>query len=261
VAKRYLATLVQDLPHFWATMMGALGAVDALAGYARALHSRHQLPAAPAGFVGRTRELAELRARRGLAMITGLKGTGGVGKTALSLVLAHEWAPGFPDAQLWLHGGGASGAPLRAEALLEQAIRAFHPTAQLPEDGAALGALYRQCLDGQRVLVCVDDAADAAQVQPLVPPAGCALIVSSRRAFTVAGVAPLRVDRLEPPEALALLRERYPALGDADGAELARLCAGLPLALRVAGKGKKPRCRSFPKESRGCWELADRKQR
>ena len=47
--------------------------------------------------------------------------------------------------------------------------------------------------------------------------------------------APHNVDRLPDDDAIALLREFHAALTDADAAALVRLCAGLPLALRLAG--------------------------
>lgn len=61
----------------------------------------HQLPAPPSDFVGRKRELRDLAQAvqaRGLA-ISGLRGMGRVGKTALALKLAERLMPQFPDAQ------------------------------------------------------------------------------------------------------------------------------------------------------------------
>ncbi len=43
--------------------------------------------------------------------LRGLQGQGGVGKTALALVLAQEMAPGFPDAQIFLDLQGVSERP------------------------------------------------------------------------------------------------------------------------------------------------------
>ncbi len=52
----------------------------------------HTLPPLPAGFVGREGDLAALRGINPAAgaLITSLRGMGGIGKTALALVLAHE---------------------------------------------------------------------------------------------------------------------------------------------------------------------------
>lgn len=196
------------------------------------------IPKPKPGFVGRENELKELRARvaEGGVVITALKGMGGIGKTELAYMLAEEWAPRFPDARLRLDGQGLLGdkAP-RADKLLAQVIQAFHPDEKLPEDQESLRARYQNLLNGRRVLVLLDNAMDAKQAAPLLPPAGCALIVTSRRSFPLAGRPPIDVGRLPEPEAVELLREFFPALGDQDGAELVGLCAGLPLALRIAG--------------------------
>ncbi|MEO6741464.1 MAG: SMEK domain-containing protein, partial [Chthoniobacteraceae bacterium] len=197
----------------------------------------HQLRPVKAGFVGRGPDLEKLRAQADgqAAVITGLRGMGGIGKTELALVLAHEWAARFPDAQLFVDGRGTQAAPPSGGDLLAQVIRAFHPTAKLPEDVAALPGIYADVLHGKRVLILLDNARDAAQAAPLIPPAGCALIVTSRQSFMLGKAAPHHVGRLPDAEAVALLREFHPALGDADAASLVTLCAGLPLALRLAG--------------------------
>jgi hypothetical protein len=53
--------------------------------------SLHQLPSPPIDFTGRTAELAELLSNiEHGAIITGLRGMGGIGKTALALVLADQ---------------------------------------------------------------------------------------------------------------------------------------------------------------------------
>jgi transcriptional regulator with XRE-family HTH domain len=78
------------------------------------LHASHQLPPDVAEFTGRTTELSKLRVavtgpetgRKTPVVISAIAGMGGVGKTALAVHLAHELAPEFPDAQLYvnLHG-------------------------------------------------------------------------------------------------------------------------------------------------------------
>ncbi|MCC5698168.1 AAA family ATPase, partial [Klebsiella pneumoniae] len=64
-----------------------------------------ELPPAPAGFVGREREMAELDRtlnRRGPANpVVVITGTAGIGKSALALTWAHRVARDFPDGQLY----------------------------------------------------------------------------------------------------------------------------------------------------------------
>jgi tetratricopeptide (TPR) repeat protein len=199
--------------------------------------SLHQLPPRPDGFVGREADLAKLRALNPAAgaVLTGLRGMGGIGKTALALVLAHEWAARFPDAQLFLDGRGTQPNPPSARKLMEQVVLAFHPTAKLPDDAAAIAGIYREVLGGKKVLILLDNALDAAQAKPLIPPAGCALIVTSRHSFMLGTVKPHDIGRLPDAEAIALLREFAPDLTEDEAAALVPLCAGLPLALRLAG--------------------------
>ena len=197
----------------------------------------YQLPHRPPGFVGRETDLDKLRGVNpvGGTVLTGLRGMGGIGKTALALVLAHDWAARYPDAQLFLDGRGTQADPAGAGDLLARVIQTFLPTAKLPEDEAALKALYLQVLHGKKALILLDNARDAAQARPLIPPAGCALIVTSRNNFMLGNRPAYSVDKLPDPEATALLRELYAGLADADAAALVKLCGGLPLALRLAG--------------------------
>ncbi len=205
--------------------------------------SRFQLPPVKAGFTGRETDLETLRVLHShnggaAAIITGLGGMGGIGKSELAKVLAHQWRPHFPDAQIWLDGYGTrtDPPPPAPGDLIARVIRAFHPQAgQLPDDLTALQALYRQTLEGKRALVVLDNAADATQAGLLVPPEGCGLIVTARRSFLVGGKAPHLVGRLPEHEAIDLLREICPDLGEADAAAVAVRCGGLPLALRLAG--------------------------
>src|SRR5262249_32669715 len=74
----------------------------------------HQLPAPPGDFIGREAELNELLAKikEGGVTISGLRGMGGIGKTALALVLAHRLKPDYPDAQIYLDLKATSQTPL-----------------------------------------------------------------------------------------------------------------------------------------------------
>jgi tetratricopeptide (TPR) repeat protein len=195
----------------------------------------HQLPPPPRDFTGRVRELDELMSqieRRGVT-ISGLQGLGGVGKTALALKLAERLAPRYADAQFYLDLKGADKQPLSVADALAHVIRAYHPTAKLSESEAELKALYLSLLHGRRALLLMDNAAGREQVEPLVPPEGCVLLVTSRQHFTLPGLFAKRLDTLSPEESRELLLKIAPRIGErAD--EIAQLCAHLPLALRLA---------------------------
>jgi len=138
----------------------------------------------------------------------------------------------YPDGHLLVELHGAT-KPVAPEQALQTVIRAFEREASLPDDLGQLQALYNQVLAGKRVLILADDAKDAAQVRPLLPPPGCALLVTSRNRFHLPGMRPFDLDTLDAPDAEKLLREVCERIGEHAG-RLAKLCGYLPLALRVS---------------------------
>ena len=192
----------------------------------------HQLPDQPRDFIGRAVELDELCANarsRGVL----ISGTGGVGKTALGLVLAHRLREQYPDAQLFLNLQGASDHPLTPAEALERLIRAFKPNARLPETLDELKAIYTTLLQGKRVLVFLDDAMDAAQVRPLLPPQPCLVIVTSRHRLVLANLHATDVEALPPEDADQLICAVWGKTGEVRA--LAEQCGRLPMALRAVG--------------------------
>jgi DNA-binding SARP family transcriptional activator len=211
-----------------------------------------QLPVGSDGFTGREAALAALdevfgdadgRAKRRV-VICSISGMAGVGKTALAVHAAQALAERFPDGQLYvdLHGATAGLQPLQPLEVLGRFLRALGTDpAAVPADLEEASAAFRSRVAGRRLLVVLDNAADAAQVAPLLPAsAGCGVLVTSRRILpALEGAAHLRLDVLDPLEALELLgrlagQERVAAEPEAT-AEVARCCGYLPLALRIAG--------------------------
>jgi hypothetical protein len=222
----------------------AAGSIDTVNYQARPLppiDARHQLRPPVTGFVGRAEDIQALAAALrgatgGAAAISSVRGMGGVGKTELAYAVAADIAADFPDAQLVLDLLGASAAPMTPVTALQSLIRSLigDPARDLPQDLTALQGAYRSQLAGKRALILADNAADAAQVRPLLPPSGCALLVTSRHHFTLPGMTALTLGALSAPEAEALLLQRCPRIA-ADAPALAKLCAYLPLALQVSG--------------------------
>nr|WP_044201039.1 tetratricopeptide repeat protein [Oscillochloris trichoides] len=201
------------------------------------LFSLHQLRAPVSDFVGRSAEIATLSAalqRGDAASISGLAGMGGVGKTELALLVAHRLRDHYPDAQIMLHLQGSRDPAMPATQALQQVISAFVPDPRLPDTLTDLTTLYRSILTGKRVLILADDAKDAAQVQALLPPAGSALLITSRQKFTLKGMQRIDLTRLEMDEAGTLLRTICPRLDAAAAQQIAASCGCLPLALRIA---------------------------
>ncbi|HEX4494278.1 MAG TPA: tetratricopeptide repeat protein [Thermoanaerobaculia bacterium] len=197
----------------------------------------HQLPTPPADFTGREDELSFLcskLAKGGTGAIFGLRGMGGVGKTTLALKLAEGLKPEFPDAQIYLDLKGVDPHPLSPAQAMAHVIRAFHPETRLPETEAEVAGLYRSVLDGKRVLLLMDNAVSNEQVEPLIPPSTCLLLVTSRSRFALPGLVERNLDEMPEQDAKDLLLRIAPRIADAVD-EIARLCGRLPLALRLAG--------------------------
>jgi DNA-binding SARP family transcriptional activator len=201
-----------------------------------------QMPPDIADFTGRAADLSALENAPGLVVVSG---TAGVGKSALVMHWAHRARGLFPDGQLFANLRGVSAnAPLRPIEALGRFLRSLGvPAERIPVDVEEAAALYRSVLADRRMLVVLDNAADADQVRPLLPAAGgCRAVVISRNRLVglIAGESAhsLHLDVLTEQDAEALLRralgrgrvESEPLARD----ELLRLTARLPLALRLA---------------------------
>ncbi|GAA2354503.1 hypothetical protein Cme02nite_47570 [Catellatospora methionotrophica] len=214
-----------------------------------------QIPPAVRGFVGRDdelRALEKLRDNTHSGAIAIVAGPAGVGKTALVIQWAQTAREHFPDGQVYVRlRGHADTAATEPAAALRRMLSALGrpPAAAAPgtdpaEHLEALSAALRSATAQRRVLFVLDDAASAAQVLPLLPGVpGCVTVVTSRirlRAVLVyTGAVPIDVEPLPETDALRLLGRAAGThrVGQEPQAatELARLCAGLPLALRIAG--------------------------
>jgi Domain of unknown function (DUF4062)/NB-ARC domain len=212
-----------------------------------------QLPAAASHFAGRAAELValdDLVRERGQAgdpvVISAIGGTAGVGKTALAVRWAHQVEDLFPDGQLYVDLRGFGPEQLvRAEDALAGFLRALGmPGQEIPAAADERAAAYRSLIAGRRMLVLLDNAANAEQVRPLLPGSGsCTVVVTSRDSMggLVArdGARRLEVDVLPLSDAVGLLRNLIGAKVDADlgsARTLADQCARLPLALRVVAE-------------------------
>lgn len=206
-----------------------------------------QLLAAPPHFVGRDEELARLdRGETGrTVVISALAGAGGIGKTALALHWAQHNLERFPDGQLFvdLQGFSPAGDPVDPAVAVRGFLDAFGVVPdRIPADLAAQAALYRSLVAGRRMLIVLDNAADATQVIPLLPGSpSCTVLVTSRRRLTSVitrhGAHHLPIGVLTEADARQLLIARVgadrvsaePAAVD----ELLACCGGFALALNI----------------------------
>jgi predicted ATPase/DNA-binding CsgD family transcriptional regulator len=214
------------------------------------------LPAEAASFVGRRRELAEVRSKLAEARLVSLVGPGGVGKTRLAVRAATDLGRGFRDGG-WLVELAEVGDP----ALVSHAVAAALDL----RDQAAAGplALLRDYLRDKELLLVADNCEHllgaAGQVVTDIMKAAPAVrvIATSREPLSVPGehvvpVPPLELpaldaaeplDRLRQNEAVRLFTERAAAasgtfeLTGANRAAVVDLCRrldGLPLAIELA---------------------------
>jgi DNA-binding SARP family transcriptional activator len=227
------------------------------------------LPADLMDFTGRDAQVESLcrtlsPGQRTAAPVAVLVGGGGLGKTALAVHVAQRLRDRFTDGQLFLDLKGLYPDRVDPVKALERLLRALDGRSAIPDSLAERAEWYRNLLAGRRILVVLDDAADEAQIAPLLPgAASCGVLVTSRARLAGLPCDRLHLGPLEPAEAVQLLgRIAGPDRVAADPAasrEVVRLCDYLPLAVRIAGTRLVERPHwSVPRlESR----LADRRQR
>jgi len=207
-----------------------------------------QLPPACPTFTGRSTELRLLdellTSRSSQRRTLVLEGLAGVGKSTLALHWSHRTRAEFPDGELYvdLHGSGPQ-PPLDPATALARCLRQLGiSVTPHPGDWDELSALWRSVVAQRRLLLLLDDAADAEQVEPLLPGGqGCATLITSRRRLDRLVVhhhaQRLTVPALTTPESTELLRLLLgPSRTQAEPEAAARLteaCAGLPFALQV----------------------------
>ncbi|MGW0578504.1 ATP-binding protein [Streptomyces sp. NPDC002920] len=201
------------------------------------------LPASYTTFVGRRRDIAEVRRRLGVTRLLTLTGVGGVGKTRLALEVAAAGRKGFGDG-VWLVDLAPVQDPSTVASVAASALGVPDLSARPVVEQLGRHLAGRQCLivlDNCEHLV---DACAALADALLSAGPDLRILATSRQPLGIAGehvvtVAPLSL----PDEAVELLRDRAAAIQpdfvvtDANRAAVTRLCArldGLPLAIELA---------------------------
>ncbi|MFE9094825.1 tetratricopeptide repeat protein [Streptomyces sp. NPDC007264] len=205
-------------------------------------------------FLGRTRELKELRAdieRAGLDTISGRKaprarvlliaGRPGCGRTALAEELVRQVADRYRDGVLRARLSEPDGTPVPVERTVRELLTALGLPTPAGADEDDLAQLLREALAGRRVLLLLDDAVTAEQVDMLLPdsPDCLAVAVSEGPLTGIADVRPCTLGGLDTKSALELLTHHTGSVRitvDPRAAEgLVEECAGQPAALVLAG--------------------------
>jgi hypothetical protein len=171
-----------------------------------------------------------------------VSGRAGVGKTALAVHTAHRLTGSFPDGQLYLDLGGAGPGRVDPAFALERFLSALGVDRAAPRDTLAeRTALFRSHTARSRMLLLLDNAADEAQVRPLLPGApSCAVVITSTGGLSgLEGVRRIDLGVLEPDHALELLTriagDHLMAADRSAAMEIVQRCGFLPLAVRIAG--------------------------
>ncbi|HWO62542.1 MAG TPA: tetratricopeptide repeat protein [Umezawaea sp.] len=219
---------------------------------AKAGRMRHQAPAAPwalppdvPDLTGRAEELRRLEqaANGGRATeVVVVHGPPGAGKTTLVVHAAYRLAERFPDGCLFVNLRGMDARPVPPGEVMHKVLRTLGvPEERIPAVEEERASLYRAELRGRSTALVLDNAADEAQVRPLLATGSSSLVLVTSRQ-TLGGLeagARLALDVLSGAESLWLLGaiagvDRIFA-EQADAERVAELCGHLPLALRIAG--------------------------
>ncbi|MFG3106756.1 tetratricopeptide repeat protein [Streptomyces tendae] len=211
-------------------------------------------PAEESGFLGRTRELKELRAdieRAGLDTLSGRKaprarvlliaGRPGSGRTALAEELAARVADDYPDGVLRARLSEPDGTRVPVERLARGLLGALDRSAPPGADEDDLTEDLRTALADRRVLLLLDAVADAEQVDALLPdtPDCLAVAVAEGPLTGIADVRPCTLGGLDTKSAVELLSRHTGSVRitvDPRAAEqLVELCQAQPAALTLAG--------------------------
>lgn len=213
-------------------------------------------PGGGSDFVGRSRELKELRAdmsRAGLHTLSGhpsphtrvllIAGQPGSGRTALAEEFVQQVAGRYPDgvlrARLTDPGGGSVPVERSARDLLA-ALGGAPAPAGADED--ELTGLLRAALARRRVLLLLDDVAGPEQVLDLLPDNRECLVVAvaSGPLVGVPDVRPCTLGGLDRASAIGLLGRQGPSelritVDPCSAEALAQECGDLPAALLLVG--------------------------
>lgn len=220
----------------------------------------HNLPAPLASFVGREREVAEIRKTLAASRLLTLTGAGGSGKTRLALEAARDLVSLYPDG-IWL----VEFAPLLEGTPVRQAVCRALDVRERPD--RSLSEVLLDALRSRELLLVLDncehlvnDVATLAERMLVLCP-GVSILATSRETLGVPGeirypVPPLSlpvpkrslerppaVEELERSESALLFVERASyrgadfALTRRNAGTVAQIChrlAGLPLAIELA---------------------------
>jgi predicted ATPase/DNA-binding winged helix-turn-helix (wHTH) protein len=174
----------------------------------------HNLPLQSSSFIGRERELGELRRRLQTRPLVTVMGVGGVGKTRVALKLAESLLDSFPDGALLLEL-----APLAEERLVAEALcrlLGVPATGGRPAEDIAIAMLRQRAM-----LLVLDNcehvlgaaASLAAAILRHCP--HMRILATSRESLSITGESVFQMPTLAVPEASATLTAEAALRSDA----------------------------------------------
>ncbi len=202
----------------------------------------NNLPVQLTSFVGREKEMAEIRGLLAAARLVTLTGSGGTGKTRLALEVGAQELSAFTHG-VWL----AELAPLADPAQIIPAVAHMFGLQELPF--TSLTAQLNDYLRDKQLLLLLDncehliDACARLSDDWLRQCPRLKILASSREALGIAGEMAYRIPSLATAESTWLFEERARAansrfaLTDANQPAVAMICArldGIPLAIELA---------------------------
>jgi tetratricopeptide (TPR) repeat protein/pimeloyl-ACP methyl ester carboxylesterase len=209
-----------------------------------------EVPRAAPAIYGREQDLAAIATGlahsepRSSSPCVLLSGRGGSGKTCLARHAALRATQEFPGGQLYCDLANVPTETGSAIAALDHFLVSLGtPPERVPVSFDDKAALYQSLLAGRRILVVIENAADARGVPFLLPatPGSAALVTSRRRLDSLDADIHLHVDKLGADAAVAYLRDAsrrssasFGQVTAADFEALAELCGYFPLALKIA---------------------------
>lgn len=236
------ATSEQGQPHHGPAVPVPAGSVPA------GRLTPRELPPDVGRLVGRQDETKEIlhvltppEAGRRRPIIVVLYGPGGAGKSALAVHVAHQAADHYRDGQLYvdLFGSTPGLRALTAREIVDHLLAGLGVRSQdIPTGEAEAVGLFRTLVANRRVLVILDNADRADDVQRVLPAGGeSAVIVTTRRPLaSVEADFRVRLEGLSAADGLALLTRLTSnrPISTAVARQILDLCGHLPLAVRIA---------------------------
>ena len=202
----------------------------------------NNLPAQLTSFIGREKEIAEIKTSLNSSRLVTLTGSGGTGKTRLSIEVGTQLLSNFSNG-VWI----IELAPLSDESQIIPALAQAFGLQELPFN--PLKNLVLDYLRDKKLLLILDNcehliAACARLADELLHQcAGLKIFASSREALGIAGEVAYRTPSLADSESTSLFVDRARAanskfsLTDSNASAVAQICHrldGIPLAIELA---------------------------